>query len=186
MATIDNKIVSKIYQLYSTALTRFSEDVSTWDNFIKFCVQSKSSNRISAIWDKYILYHADKPEVWLKAGLWEWKEGKNVPRAISFISRGIQRHPKCAELYILYISTEVNAAKELSSELVLMDGTESDQSIAIKRADVIYRKFFEEKLATPENLEKLIEITEHCDFAVELHRKIKNDSIEIQDGNKCN
>lgn len=113
--------------LYNQVTRRYPENIESWDNYVKFCKITKNLTKTSSIWDECLKFHSDKPEIWLKAGLWEWKENKNMPRAIGFISRGIQRHPKCVELYLMYLKAELSSAKDLDDTMKHNDYTDSDQ-----------------------------------------------------------
>lgn len=125
--SIDHKIITKILALYNQVTRRYPENVECWDNYVKFCKITKNITKTSSIWDDCLKFHANKPEIWLKAGLWEWKENKNLPRAISLISRGIQRHPECVELYSMYIKVEISSANDLDDVLKHNNEKDSDQ-----------------------------------------------------------
>lgn len=107
--------------------------------------------------------------------MWTHNEGKDIKKTKHFLTRGLQRHPKCQELYQTYISIELSTSEDLSTELTLMENTHSEQSLAVERAKLIYETSKAELTIDEDYLESIIRIVEPFSFASSLYSIVKND-----------
>lgn len=154
-ANIEMAVLNRIKILYKQTVQRFPEEVHVWDEYIQFCKIYKFTSEVSPILDRMIQFHADKPETWQKAVMWEHEETKNRDRVKHFILGGLQRHPKYQDLYLTFIKLKL---------LEGVDRKEEDQAKLIAQAELIY-KDGKSNIKTTEFIVGVLEIVSKFEFA---------------------
>lgn len=139
-ANIEVAVLNRIKILYKQTVQRFPEHVQVWDEYLQFCKVYKFGTEVSPLLDRMMQFHADKPETWQKAIMWEYEETKNKDRVKHFVLAGLQRHPKNDALYFTFIKLKLLEGAQLKdaeaqkkviaqTELIYKDGKENIGSI---------------------------------------------------------
>lgn len=157
-ANIESAVLNRIKVLYKQTVTRFPENIRVWDEYIQFCKIYKFRNEVSPIFDKMLQFHADKPETWLKAVMWEHAETKNKERVKHFILGGLQRHPKSQELYFAFIKLKLIEGADLKEE------QNEARDKLISQAELIYKEG-KTSIGSIEFVVGVLEIVSEFDFA---------------------
>lgn len=167
-ATLSNSIVRRIMSLYQKALDRYSDKFEVYDNFMVFCKYAEQTTEIPKILDKMLIHHRHSSVAYLKAITYESEEAHNLGRARSYACRSIQEHPKCVELYEVFLKIELDAiAKKLEEKTE----TENGEQFSLDRPYVIYETV-KEKLPTVEILIKFLNIATSYSFTKKFQGEI--------------
>lgn len=105
---LERIIAMKIRGLYKKVLARFPKDLRLWESFVKFCKGFHFTGEISEAIDRMLQFHSDKPEVWLKAVMWEYIETKNMIRVKHLLTTSLKHHPTCIDLHKAFIQIELD------------------------------------------------------------------------------
>lgn len=167
-ANIEMAVLNRIKILYKQTVQRFPEHVRVWDEYIQFCKIYKFGTEVSPILDRMIQFHADKPETWQKAVMWEHEETKNKERVKHFILGGLQRHPKSEILYFTFLKLKLLEGDKLKVE----DSDGKDKLIT--QAELIY-KDGKENISSIEFIVGMLEIVSRFEFARSLEALILSD-----------
>lgn len=167
-ANIEAAVLNRIKILYKQTVQRFPEHVRVWDEYIQFCKVYKFGTEVSPILDKMIQFHADKPETWQKAVMWEHEETKNRDRVKHFILGGLQRHPNSEILYFTFLKLKLLEGAALKADD--LDG----QQKMITQAELIY-KDGKGNIESIEFAVGMLEIVSRFDFARSLEAVILAD-----------
>lgn len=165
-ANIEQAILNRIKILYRQTVHRFPEEVSVWDEYIQFCKIYKFGTEVSAILDRMLQFHADKPETWQKAVMWEHEESKNKERVKHFILGGLQRHPKSDILYFTFFKLKLLEGVTLADETA--------KATVITQAELIYKEG-KENINTVEFIVGMLNIATQFTFARTLEANILDD-----------
>lgn len=136
---IERLIAIKIHGLYSKTLARFSGDLRLWDSFVKFCCGTHFTPDIPRIHDRLLQLHIGKPEVWLKAILWEYSEMHNMVRVKHLLTNALKLHPKDRDLNKAFVQIELTEAQTIEdSEELTDEQKEKDLVIALGHCEMVY------------------------------------------------
>lgn len=162
-ANIEMGILNRIKILYKQAVHRFPQALPVWDEYVQFCKAYKFPTEVPVIFDNMLKFHADKPEVWQKAVMWEHEEAKNAARVKHLIYGGLQRHPKSETLYFTFIKLKLLEAANQSA-VADADQREEAQKKLLAQAEVIYKEALG-NIKTLEFLVGMLEIVSQFEFA---------------------
>ncbi|XP_031627058.1 U3 small nucleolar RNA-associated protein 6 homolog [Contarinia nasturtii] len=120
------QIADRMKKLYAQALSKFTNNIRFWDEYVKFLQTFKYIKDISPTFERMLQFHSDKVDVWIRAILWEFKENFNDERVKRLLLRAQQRHPTSEKLYLTFFQIE------------LENKCQSDELEALQHADVVY------------------------------------------------
>lgn len=164
--TIFTLIADRMKELYSSALNKFPQNMRFWDEFIKFLQTFKYTNEISLTYDRMLQYHGEKPELWLRAITWEYKENFNDERVKSLLLRAQQRHSENDNLYLKMFQIELENKRQ------------SMQIEALQHAEVVYISS-KKKFTNIEFYLKMLNIADKYNYANSLRQKILDDMRDM-------
>lgn len=100
-------IISRIHDLYERALHNYSSDVSLWEEYFAFCVESNSEKKITTAFTKAIQHNPLHPPFWIKTAMWEYDRNDNVQGARVFLERGLRLNKESRDLWIALFKLEI-------------------------------------------------------------------------------
>lgn len=160
--TIAKLIAQRMKQLYTQALSKFPQDTRFWDEYIKFLQQFKFSSDVSSTFDRMLQFHGDKPDVWIRAILWEYNENYQDHRVKGLLLRAQQRHPESQKLYLTFFQIELENKRK------------ADESLALQHADVVYSNG-KKKFTNIEYFIDMLNIVDKFGFAKSIQQTILDD-----------
>ncbi|XP_059616443.1 U3 small nucleolar RNA-associated protein 6 homolog [Phlebotomus argentipes] len=167
---IEYAIALRIKQLYIQATDRFPQNVRIWEEFLKFAKVFKVKD-ISTILDRMIQLHGDKPEMWLRAVVWEYEQTQNMERVKHFMLGGLQRHPDNNRLYYKFLKIKLMEAEKIK---VLTESGLIERNHILEGAKIIYDNS-RKKIHNIEYLVNILEIVQEYSFAQDLHSAVLRD-----------
>ena len=127
---LEHSILNRVKGLYEASTKRFHNNERLWDNYFMFlCKTNCDKTEMSNMLDRMLVTHPYNPATWLKYSKWERNANQDVTKAKNLITRGIQNHPKCIQLYIELLNIE-------TVNLDLAD--DEDQPIILDRITKVY------------------------------------------------
>lgn len=170
---IERLVAVKIQGLYSKTLARFPGDLRLWDSFIKFCRGTHFTSEIPSIHDRMLQLHIGKPEVWLKAIMWEYTETSNMVRVKHLLTNALRLHPKDKELNKAFIQIELTEAQTIvESDEKTDEQKEKEIEISVSHCEQVYKNF---KAADLDYSIEMLNLTLLFPFAHAFSRKILMD-----------
>lgn len=160
--TIGKLIAQRMKQLYTQALSKFPQDTRFWDEYIKFLQQFKFSSDVSSTFDRMLQFHGDKPDVWIRAILWEYNENYQDHRVKGLLLRAQQRHPESQKLYLTFFQIELENKRK------------ADESLALQHADVVYSNG-KKKFTNIEYFIEMLNIVDKFGYAKSIQQTILDD-----------
>ncbi|XP_055641974.1 U3 small nucleolar RNA-associated protein 6 homolog [Toxorhynchites rutilus septentrionalis] len=122
--SLEKSIENRIRVLYRRAMDRFPTEYRLWVHYLKHCEKHGFTSEGSRTLDKMLNFHGDRPNAWICAANWEYTQANDVERARHFMFRGLQRHPKCRELYLNFLALHF---KEM--EKIVENSAENDEKL---------------------------------------------------------
>lgn len=115
--SIEHRIIKRIKLLYELALQRFTDDLSLFLAFLKFCKKVNYVNAASDTVASMIKSHSHKPEVWKVAANWHMYDRKDLKTALVMLLKGVELHKDSKILYKEIIVIELfNVANNKDNE----------------------------------------------------------------------
>uniref|UniRef100_A0A1L8DFJ2 Putative u3 small nucleolar rna-associated protein 6 n=1 Tax=Nyssomyia neivai TaxID=330878 RepID=A0A1L8DFJ2_9DIPT len=163
--SIERPITLRIKNLYSQVTERFPENLRTWDEYLKFVRAFNFANVASTILDRMLQLHGDKPEMWLRAVIWEYEQ--NPDRAKHYMLRGLQRHPTNSMMYCQFVKIKLLEANKV-------DEQSGKRQHILEQAKVIYENS-RKKIHTIEHHVDMLEIVTESPYARNLMKNVLQD-----------
>lgn len=166
--SIEHRIIKRIKFLYELALQRFTDDVSLFLAFLKFCKKVNYVNAASDTVASMIKSHSDKPEVWKVAANWHMYDRKDLKTALVMLLKGVELHKDSKILY-----------KEIIViELFNVANNKDNEDTCIKRLTSIIESVFT-NIKEPEFYIEILELLKSHHYTIDIQDRI----IEIMTEN---
>ncbi|GAB0094316.1 hypothetical protein DMENIID0001_095980 [Sergentomyia squamirostris] len=168
---IEFSIATRIKNLYNQVTVRFPQNVRIWEEFLKFAKMFKFHKDIATILDNMVRQHGDKPDMWLRAVVWEYEQTQNMERVKHFMLGGLQRHPENCKLYCKFLKIKLLEAEKID------DQTEvgaTDRKLVLEQAKIIYENS-RKKIHSVEYLADILEIIQEFSIAGDLQKMVLKD-----------
>uniref|UniRef100_A0A1B0CGG0 U3 small nucleolar rna-associated protein 6 n=2 Tax=Lutzomyia longipalpis TaxID=7200 RepID=A0A1B0CGG0_LUTLO len=162
--SIDRPISMRIKNLYHQVTERFPQNIRIWEEFLKFVKAFKFMNEASTILDRMIQLHGDKPDVWLRAVVWEYEQTQNMERVKHFMLGGLQRHPDSCMLYSKFLKMKLLEADKVD---VQTENGAAQRKHILEQASIIYENS-RKKIHSIEYLVNILEIVTEFSCAKDL------------------
>lgn len=107
-------------------------------------------------------YHGDKPEVWLRAILWEYNENFKVDRVKDLLLRAQQRHPESQEIYLTFFRIELENKRQAA------------EMEALQHAEIVYTNT-KKKFTNIEFSIEMLNIANQFSYALSIQETILED-----------
>lgn len=114
----------------------------------------------------FFQFHSDKPEVWIRAILWEYNENFNDERVKSLLLRAQQRHPESQKLYLTFFQIELENKRH------------SEELEALQHADIVYTSS-KKKFTNVEFFIEMLNIVDKFSYASSIQQNILDDMREM-------
>lgn len=111
-------------------------------------------------------YHSDKPEVWIRAILWEFNENFNDERVKSLLLRAQSRHPESQKLYLTFFQIELENKRQ------------SEKLEALQHADIVYSSS-KKKFTNIEFYIEMLNIVDKFSYANSIQQNLLDDMREM-------
>lgn len=112
-------------------------------------------------------FHNDKPDVWIRAILWEYNENFSDERVKSLLSRAQQQLPAAQKLYTTGFRIELENKSKL------------DDVQAMQRAEATYASSRAQKFTNAEFYIEMLDILDEFDHAHSMQQQILDDMQEM-------
>lgn len=106
--------------------------------------------------------HHDKPEVWIRAILWEYNENFNDTRVKNLLLNAQNRHPESQKLFLTFFQIELENKSQLSD------------FEALRHADVVYTSC-KKKFTNIEFYIEMLSIVDRFSYASSIQQNILED-----------
>lgn len=107
-------------------------------------------------------FHGDKPDVWIRAILWEYNENFQDHRVKGLLLRAQQRHPESQKLYLTFFQIELENKRK------------SEESLAMQHADVVYTNG-KKKFSNIDYFIDMLNIVDKFSYAKSIQQSILDD-----------
>uniref|UniRef100_A0A1B0DPT5 U3 small nucleolar RNA-associated protein 6 homolog n=1 Tax=Phlebotomus papatasi TaxID=29031 RepID=A0A1B0DPT5_PHLPP len=168
---VEYAIAVRIKQLYNQAAERFPQNVRIWEEFLKFAKMFKFVKDISNILDRMIQLHGDKPDMWLRAVIWEYEQTQDMERVKHFMLGGLQRHPDNTKLYYKFLKIKLLEADKIQEQT---EARLQERNHLLEQAKIIYLNS-RKKIHSIEYLVNILEILQEFAFAEDLRNLVLKD-----------
>jgi U3 small nucleolar RNA-associated protein 6 len=113
----------RVHFAYERALRKFGADVELWLQYIGFAERSNSSKQLGKIFPRALQMHPNKPELWVKAALWEFRSNQNVDAARVMFQRGLRFNKGSQGLWLHFFKMEMEYIMKLLDRKKLIAAT---------------------------------------------------------------
>lgn len=111
-------------------------------------------------------FHSDKPDVWIRAILWEFNENYNEERVKGLLLRAQQLHPESQKLYLTFFHIELENKRE------------ADEELALKHAAVVYANG-KKNFTSVTFYTEMLQIVDRFNYAGSIQQMILKDLREM-------
>lgn len=114
---------SRVHFSYERALRKFGSDVELWLEYIGFAERTNSSKQLGKIFPRALQMHPNKPELWVKAALWEFRTNQNVDASRVMFQRGLRFNKSSQGLWLHFFKMEMEYIMKLLDRKKLIAAT---------------------------------------------------------------